>query len=105
MLFLLALGAAFLFFGATIVSGSTTLPSGVPVSVQADSPAGFGIGQESGLTTVTAGSRKIEMSDKWIKVDGAEVAVIDASIKELEISISGNEVTFSSGGEILAQIR
>ena len=85
---------AFVYFSSS-VSGTATLPSGVVARITGQ----FSASEIVGCTTVEARGRQFVFTPAAIRVDGTNVAAVDASVHQVAIDARGYDAELSVNGK------
>ncbi len=89
-----------MWFSTISVSGSTTLPNGIPVAITAGM-GGFSVSDNSESTKIETAGRTIEFRDSQIMVDGANVGTIDDSVQKIAVTVNRDGMTLATDGETI----
>ena len=100
LLVLFLLGGLWFLIANAVASGGATLPNGSRLSIESDF-RGFGIAERGKSTEVDIGGLHLEFRESKIFVDGDEVAVIDDSVKQHNLTAKGAEVILVSGDKTI----
>lgn len=100
LLILCLLGGLWLLISSISVSGTATLPNGVPVAISSGI-SGYSASNNDEFTRIEIAGYKLEFDNSRIQVDGVEVGAIDDSMTQIRVIADRGVVTLADEDKII----